>query len=119
MGGPTGVSGAQAKTEASRLIAVHETADEPVDFPALARELGLTRQQRAEILRARLVTPVDGKPRQGAPTLITADSADLLREARRVLDWVQQNPAPAVIAGVTLIVILRLLASGAVQPSVP
>jgi hypothetical protein len=89
------------------------------DFPSLARELGLTDRQRADILRQRLVTPVDGESRQGSPTQITPESADLLREAQRVLDWIQQNPGPALAVGVTFIVVLRMLATGAVKPAIP
>jgi hypothetical protein len=87
---------------------------EAVDFPKLARELGLTERQRADLIRQRLVTPVGGESRQGAPTWITPESADLLREARRVLEWIKRNPSLAV--GVTLVVVMRLLTSGAVRP---
>jgi len=98
---------------------MHDTTAEPVYWPDLARELRLTRQQRREILRARLVTPAGGEIRQGTPTLITPESADLLIQARRVLDWIQENPGPALAVGVTFIVVLRLLAAGAVEPNIP
>jgi hypothetical protein len=88
-----------------------------VHFAHLARQLGLTERQRQELLRERLVTPVNGRSRQGSPTWITAESARTLREARRILQWMKDNKRD--IVGITIIVIVRLLLSGAMTPSLP
>jgi hypothetical protein len=90
---------------------------ESVHFPHLARQLGLTDRQRSELLRERLVTPVNGSSRRGSPTLITPESAQNLRDARRILQWMRANGRD--IAAITIIVILRLLVSGAMTPNVP
>jgi hypothetical protein len=87
---------------------------ESVHFPHLARQLGLTDRQRSELLREQLVTPVNGSSRRGSPTLITPESAQNLRDARRILQWMKDNKRD--IAAITIIVIMRLLVSGAVAP---
>jgi hypothetical protein len=95
-----------------------ELAPEPVEYPELARELELTTQQRGDILREGLVQPIGGGSRRGAPTWITPESADLLRDAKRIVDRIRNDPAARRMAvGVTVIVVLRLLASGAVRPA--
>jgi hypothetical protein len=88
-----------------------------VEYPSLARELGLSEPQRLDILREGLVQPVNGSARKGAPTWITPESADLLRDAKRIVDLVKADPARSVAIGVTVIVVLRLLTSGAVKPA--
>jgi len=93
--------------------------EDAIDYCALARELELTRQQRAEILRDGLVTPVGGR-RQGRPTRVTRDDEKNLRAARRVLENIRdqaRKDGPAIVTGITIIVILRLIISGAIPTS--
>lgn len=92
-------------------------ADEPgmVSYPELARELGLTPGQRRVILDEGLLETVSRK--QGAATWITPDAERLLRDAKRIVDDIKQNPAASVAVGVTIVVVLRLLLSGAVTSS--
>lgn len=75
------------------------------DYPSLARELGLTRRQREDIKASGLVKTRTVRQR----TQISDEDAKLLRDAARV----------ALIAGVAVIVVLRLLSSGAVVPNIP
>jgi hypothetical protein len=120
MGRLLGVSDGHRLTTHARFVAmdVTELAPAPVEYPELARLLDLTPQQRADILREGLVRPVGGSARQGAPTWITPESADLLREAKGIVDRIKKDPAAMRLAvGVTVIVVLRLLTSGAVRPA--
>jgi hypothetical protein len=82
-------------------------APETVDFPALARELGLTRKQRADVLESGTISPVvRGK---GKSTKVTQDDAERVENAARI----------ALITGIAIVVILKLLASGTVKPTIP
>ena len=92
----------------------------PVSFPELARELGLSGRQRSELLREQLVTPVNtgGVPHRGTATWITPESADYLTKAKRIVEDIKSDPdARKLAVGITIIVVLRLLLSGAVKPS--
>jgi len=92
---------------------------DPVCFPDLAQELGLTRMQRSEILRERLLTPVESPVRRGgSPVWISPESADYLTEAKHIVDKIKNDPDTRKLAvGITVIVVLRLLLSGSVRPS--
>jgi hypothetical protein len=96
-----------------------QTSGAPVSYPDLAREIGLTYRQRADILRTGLVDPVNGTRRPGYTTWITPESAELVKEAKRIVDEIRQNPVRSLAVGVSIVVVLRLLAAGAVKPSVP
>lgn len=74
------------------------------DFPSLARELGLTRKQREEIIANGLVT---AKTSPGKRAKITDEDAERIRQAVTI----------AAAAGVAVIIVLRLLASGTVKPA--
>jgi len=78
-----------------------------VNFPRLARELGLTRRQAEDIATSGLVdvsTPGPPRPRQ-----ISLDDAERVRQAVRI----------AAAAAIGVLIVLRLLASGAVTPNDP
>lgn len=76
-----------------------------VDMPSLARDLGLTRRQREDIATSGLVNARKVKGR----TQVSDDDAEMIRQAVMI----------AAIAGVGILLVLRLLASGAVKPNIP
>ena len=69
------------------------------DYPALARELGLTRGQREHIAASGLVKTT---ARPGSRTRISDEDAELLRRAS----------ALAIAAGIAVIIALRVLTAG-------
>lgn len=81
-----------------------------VSWPDLARALGLTREQRRYIVDEGLVTPVR-PPQRGYDTEIPREDAERVEQAVRIA-------RAAAVAG-AVVIILRLLASGAVKPNVP
>jgi hypothetical protein len=89
---------------------------EMVSYPELARELGLTPGERRVILDEGLLETVSRK--QGAPTWITPDAERLLRDAKRIVDDIRQDPVKSIAVGVGIVIVLRLLLSGAVKPAV-
>jgi hypothetical protein len=80
---------------------------EPVDFPSLAHELGLTRRQREDVLESGAMSPVARG--QGRPTKITQEDAERLEKSVTI----------AALTGIAIVIILKLLASGTVTPNVP
>jgi len=74
------------------------------DFPELAGQLGLTRKQREEIKRMLPSARI-----QYQRTKISDEDAETLRRAA----------VAAAIGGVAVIIVLRLILSGAVTPNVP
>ena len=87
------------------------TKTDPVDLPSLARELGITRRQREDLLTEGLVTPVvKGVPgNRGLGTKISPEEAERLSQAVRI----------AAVTGIAFLIIVRLLRSGAVKPNLP
>lgn len=78
-----------------------------VDFPSLARQLGLTRRQREDVLESGVISPVEpSRGRRG--TKISPEDAEMLEQAMRIV-------RTATVA-VGIVLVLRLLASGAVKP---
>lgn len=76
-----------------------------VDMPSLARDLGLTRRQREDITASGLVTAQKVKGRYQ----VSDEDAERIRQAVTI----------AAIAGVGILLVLKLLASGAVTPNIP
>jgi hypothetical protein len=83
-------------------------ADQTVTWADLARALGIPRTTRQRILSDGLVTPVR-PPHPGQQTEITREDAETVGKAVMI----------AAATGVGLIIVLKLLASGAVRPNVP
>jgi hypothetical protein len=86
--------------------ATSRRADRTEVWADLARELGIPRTTRQRILSDGLINPVR-PPHPGHQTEITADEAEQIRKAVRI----------AALAGVGLIIVLKLLTSGAVKPT--
>lgn len=84
---------------------------ETVDLPALTRALGLTRNQREDLLDSGAIKPVE--PRRGRRgTRISPEDAERLEAAVEVM----RKAVNAGLIGVGIVLIFRLLASGAVEP---
>jgi hypothetical protein len=83
------------------------TERQTVDYPSLARQLGLTRRQSEDVLESGVLSPVEpARGRRG--TRISPEDAELLEQAMKAVR------AAGIAVGIVLV--LRLLASGAVKP---
>lgn len=98
-----GNGAAIASREACRVASMAAQANETVDFPSLAHQLGMTRRQREEALNSGHLDPAFRL--KGRNTKLTPEDAEKLRDAMRLA-----------ALGVGVALALALIASGVRPP---